>query len=233
MWYTLPWAFDEFFHQYMPHQWITKVHVFHLSSQTTTTIKKSSLRTLDASGRTLASCLMALPHIAIDNCIETFHLSFYNRSINVNIPYLRNLTLVNGINCLNYSSRFPTTIRAVRILLFHALPNYMLPNWPVVVDSLSTWPQLTSLRIFLYDFLKTVDDHSCQMIAKLAPLLRDFSFCFRYKCPSHEDNQFLEIAFKDHEKCIKQLFHYILLLTGNNSSCYSIESDGCGVTIWS
>ena len=176
---------------------------------------------------------MALPHVVINDCIETLHLSFYNRSIYVNLPNLRTLTLLNSINCLNYGSRFPPTIHSVRILLFHRVPNYMLPNWPVVVDSLSTWPQLTSLRIFMYDFLKTVDDHSCQMIAKLAPLLRDFSFCFRYRYPSHEDNQFLEMAFKDHEKCIKQLFHYILLLTGEKSSCYSIESDGYGLTIWS
>ena len=233
MWYTLPWSFDQYFHQYMPYEWITKVHVFHPSSQTTTTIKKSSLRTLDASGQTLASCIMALPHVLLDDRIETLHVSFYNRPIYVNLPNLRNLTLVNSISCLNYSSRFPTTIRAVRILLFHALPNYMLPNWPVVLHSLSTLPQLTSLRIFIYDLLKTVDQHSCQMIAKLASLLRDFSFCFRYKYPSHEDDQFLEMAFKDHEKCIKQLIHYILLLTDKKSSCYSVGSDGCGLTIWS
>ena len=233
MWYSLPWVFDEFFHQSIPYKWITKVHVFYRSSQTTTTIIKSSLRTLDASGQTLAACLMVLPDMVIDDSIETFHLSFYNRSIYVNLPNLRNLTLVNSINCLNYSSRFPTTIRAVRILLFHTLPNYMLPNWPVIVDSLSTWLQLTSLRIFMFDLLKTADQHSCQMIAKLASLLRDFSLCFRYKYPSHEDDQFWPMAFKDHETCIKQLLHYILLLTDKKPPCYSVESDGCGLTIWS
>ena len=236
MWYTLPWSFDEFFHQYIPYKWITRefLHLFHLPSRSTTTtpFKKSSLRTLDASGITLASCIMALPHVVLDDCIETLHLSLYNRHIDINLPNLRNLTLVNSINCLNYGSRFPTTIRSVRILLFHRLPNYMLPNWPVVLDLLSTWPQLTSLRIFMHDLLKTVDDHSCQMMAKTASLLSDFTFCFRYKFDSPGDEEYFDKAFKDHAKFIKQLCHYILLLSGERASYHSIEADGCGITMW-
>ena len=233
MWYTLPWVFDQFFHQFIPYEWTTQVHVFHRSSQRTTTTKKSSLRTLDASGQTLASCLSSLPHVVLDDYTETVHLSFNNLPIHINLPNLRNLTLLNSINCLNYSSRFPPTIRSLRILLFHRLPNSMPPNWPLVLHFLSTLSQLTSLRIFMYDLLKTVDDYSCQMIAKLAPLLCDFSFCFRYRHPSHEGNQFLKIAFKNHEKCIKQLFDYIILFTDKKAPCYFVESDGCGLTIWS
>lgn len=176
---------------------------------------------------------MALPHVVFDDCIETCHLSFYNGIIYVNLPNLRNLTLVNSISCLNYPSRFPTTIRAVRILLSDRLPNYMLPNWSVVLDLFSTMPQLTSLRIFMYDLLKAVDDHSCQIIAKLASLLHDFSFCFRYKFDSPGDSEFIDKTFKDHAKFIKQLCHYILLLTDKRPPCYSVESDGYGLTIWS
>ena len=235
MWYTLPWSFDEFFHQYIPYNWITEVHLFHLPSRSTTTtpFKKSSLRTLDASGQTLASCIMALPHVVLDDCIETLHVSFYNRPIYVNLPHLRNLTLVNSINCLSCCSRFLPTIRSVRIISFHRLPNYMLPNWPLVLHSLSTMPQLTSLRIFMYDLLKTVDDHSCQMIAKAVSSLTDFSFCFRYEYCSPEDDQFLPMAFKDHAKCIKELCRCILLFTGDRNSHHVIEDDGCGVTVWS
>ena len=197
------------------------------------TMKKSSLRTLDASGQTLASCLMALPHVALDDRIETFHLSFYNRPIFVNLPNLRNLTLVNSVNCLNYCSRFPPTIRSVRILSFHRLPNYTPPNWPVVLNSLSSLPQLTSLRIFLYDLLKTIDDHSCQMIAKGVSLFTDFSICFRYKHPSYDDDQFLNMAFQDHAKCIKELCRCILLMSDDKIFHYLIEDDGYGMTIWS
>ena len=233
MWYSLPWAFDELFHEYIPKKWITKIHVFHLSCQTTTTINKSSLRTLDASGQTLTSCLSSLPHVVLDDCIETFHLSFCNQSIRSNLFNLRNLTLVNSINCLNCCSRFPPTIRSVRILLFHRLPNYVLPNWSVILHSLSTLPQLTSLRIFLYDLLETVDDYSCQMIAKAALLLSDFSFCFREKYSLIADDQFLDMAFKDYEKCIKQLCNHIVLLSDKKLPCYSIESGGFGLTVWS
>ena len=181
----------------------------------------------------MAACLSSLPQVVLDDYIETFHLSFNNRPIHINLPNLRNLTLLNSINCLNYCSRFPPTIRSVRILLFHRLPNYMLPNWPVVLHFLSTLPQLTSLRIFMYDLLKTFDDHSCQMIAKAASLFTDLIFCFRHKYASGDDDEFLIMAFKDHEKFIKQLCHYILLLTGEKSPYYSIESDGCGLAIWS
>ena len=161
------------------------------------------------------------------------HLSFYNRPIYMNLPNLRTITLVNSINCLNCCSEFPHTIRSVRILLFHRLPNYMLPNWPVVLHSLSTLPQLKSLRIFLYDLLKTVDDRSCEMIAKIVSLLNDFSFCFRYVYHSLEDDEFLDMAFEDHAKFIKQLCHYIRFLHRDRLPYYSIEDDGCGLTVWS
>ena len=234
MWYTLPWVFDEFFHDYIPFKWITKLHVFHRSSQTTTaTTTKSSLRTLDASGQILASCLSSLPQVVLDDYIETLYLSFFNQSIGINLLNLRNLTLVNSINCLNCCSRFPSTIRSVRIVSFHRLSNYILPNWPVVVHSLSTLPQLTSLGIFMYDLLETVDDDSCQIIAKAASLFSNFIFCFRHKYEFYDDDPLLIMAFKEHEKCIKQLCHYIFLLIDERSSCYSIESDGYGLTIWS
>ena len=141
MWYTLPWVFDEFFHESIPERWVTKIHVF------------------------------------------------------------------------------------------HHLPNYMLLNWPVVFDSLSWLLQLTSLRVFLYDLLKTIDDHSCQPIAKAASLFSDFIFCFRHTDASSDDDEFLIMAFGDHQKFIKQLCHYILLLTGEKSPYYSIESDGYGLRI--
>ncbi len=48
MWYTLPWAFDEFFHDYLPEKCITKIQVFEQPSHNTATIDQSSLRTLDA-----------------------------------------------------------------------------------------------------------------------------------------------------------------------------------------
>ncbi|CAF3028695.1 unnamed protein product [Rotaria sp. Silwood2] len=58
MWYTLPWAFDEFFHEYVPYRCITKIQVFEAPSQKMTTINQSSLRTLDASSQKIAVTYM-------------------------------------------------------------------------------------------------------------------------------------------------------------------------------
>ncbi|CAF3397041.1 unnamed protein product [Rotaria sp. Silwood1] len=127
MWYSLPWTFDEFFHEYIPKQWITKIEVFEKPIKLMR-VDQSSLRTLDAAGQILASPIFSLPHVALSDCIETLHLSYYNKPINIQLSSLRNITLVNSINCLNYCSAFPPTIHSMRILLFYYLPNYMLPN---------------------------------------------------------------------------------------------------------
>ena len=110
-------SFTNIFHT----EWITKIQVFERPSQKMMTIDQSSLRTLDASGQTLASPIFSLPHVALSDCIETLHLSYYNRPIHIHLSALRNITLVNSINCLNDCSSFPTTIRSIRILLFYTL----------------------------------------------------------------------------------------------------------------
>jgi hypothetical protein len=107
----------------------------------------------------------------------------------------------------------------------------MLPNWPVILDSLTTLPRLNSLRLFMYDLPKTVDKESCQMIAKVTSLISDFGFYFRHKF-NLADGDEIEAAFKDHEIFIKQLFHCILLLSFDKQPYYSIEDDKCGLTIW-
>ncbi|CAF3305429.1 unnamed protein product [Rotaria socialis] len=83
MWYTLPWPFDEFFHEYVPYKWITKVQVFEIPSKKMATMDQSSLRSLDASGQTLSSSTCTLPYVAFSDCIETYHLSFYNEPIRI------------------------------------------------------------------------------------------------------------------------------------------------------
>jgi hypothetical protein len=232
MWYTLPWTFDEFFYEDIPRKWITKIQVFQVPSHNTTTMDQSSLRELVTAGQTLPSYISFLPYVTLSNRIETFHLSYYNGTICMNLPALRNITLVNSINCLNYSSSFPTTICSMRILLLHSFPNYMLPNWPVILHILSTLPQLSSLRVSMYDLPKTIDDKSCQLIANATSLLKDFGFYFRRRFHLSDDDD-IETIFKDHTKFIKQLCHRILLLCLNKQPYYySIEDDGCGLTMW-
>ncbi|CAF2767848.1 unnamed protein product [Rotaria sp. Silwood2] len=230
MWYTLPWAFDEFFHEYLPDRCIMETQLFEIPSQTMITINQSCLRTLDASGQMLSSPICFLPYVALSDCIETFHFSYYNTCIPIYLSALRNITLANSTNCLNYCRSFPPTIRSIRILLFYTYPNYAPPNWSVVLHSLSHLPQRSSLRIFMYDLPKTVDDRSCQIIAEIAYLFSDFGFCFRRKFEFPDDN--LDPVFNDHTKFIKQLGHCILLLSLDEEPYYSIEDDGCGLTVW-
>jgi len=83
----------------------------------------------------------------------------------------------------------------------------------------------------MYDMPKTVDDRSCQMIAKIAPLLSDFGFCFRNKFTLLTADDF-DSVFHDHRKFLKQLCHSILLLSLDKHPYYSIEDKGCGLTMW-
>ena len=107
----------------------------------------------------------------------------------------------------------------------------MLPNWSMILHTLSTWPQLSSLRVFMYDMRTTVDDKSCQMIAEAAPLFTDFGFCFRRKHSSWYGID-IDSVFNGHTKFIKQLCHCILRLSLVKQPYYSIEEDGCGLTMW-
>ena len=233
MWYTLPWVFDEFFHEYVPKKWITNVHVFHGSSDGIRTMNKTYLRTLDAAGETLAMPISSLPYVELCDRIETLHLSFWNRPLHIHLSALRNVTLVNSVNCLtNCCSMFSATIRSIRILLFPHYPNYMPPNWPVVLLPLSTMPQLSSFRVFIYDSPEPIDDESGQMIAKAAPMFSDFGFYFRYKSGSAGDES-LDAAFENHQKFIRQLLHGIRLICSDKQPYYSIEDGSCGLTVWS
>jgi hypothetical protein len=82
----------------------------------------------------------------------------------------------------------------------------------------------------MYDLIKTVDDYSCQLIAKVAPSFSDFGFCFRYRYGSPDDD--IDAMFKDHRKFIRQLCDHILRLSLPKQPYYSIEDEGCGLTMW-
>jgi hypothetical protein len=83
-----------------------------------TSIDQSSLRTLNASGQTLASFICSLSHVALSNYIELLHLPYYNRPIHIHLSALHCITLLDIVYCLNYCSSFPTTIHSISILLF-------------------------------------------------------------------------------------------------------------------
>lgn len=230
MWYSLPWRFDQFFHEDVPRECITQTEVFYKSSKNILNTQ-SSLRTFHLCGQALPSVLSSLPHVVLFDRIETLHLSFCTRSPYMEFSNLRHIVLMNSINYLKFCLSFPRTVRSVRILIFGSYPNYTPPNWPIIFTSLSTLTELNSLRIFIYDISIIVDDECCQMMAKMAHLVNDFNFCYRGRAGSISDHD-REKAFKDYIQFIKQLYHYILLFSTEKQISYSIENDGCGLLMW-
>lgn len=223
--------FDEFFHEYIPRRWIIQTEVFQIPHKTKT-INQSCLHTCDASAPTLSSPIAILPQILSSNCIETLHFSYWNKPIRIYSSVLRNITLMNSIHCLNHGSLFPKTVRTIRILLFYNYPNYVVPNWSMVFNSLSTLSQLNSLRVFMYDFPPaTIDDDNCKLIAKMAPLFIDFGFCFRYKFPTLDADADMDLAFESHAKFLTKLHDNIRLLVNKQPLC-SIEKDPYGLIMW-
>jgi hypothetical protein len=122
-------------------------------------------------------------------------------------------------------------IETLNLSYYNTHTNYMLPNWPVVFDSLSKLSELTSLRIFMYDLPKTIDDRNCQTIAKVARLFSDFGFYFRYKFDVSDGSEF-ETIFNDHAKFMTQLCHCILSLCLDKQPYYSVDNENCGLTMW-
>ena len=102
----------------------------------------------------------------------------------------------------------------------------------MVLDSLSTLPWLSSLRIFLYDLPKTIEDENRPVIAKVASLVSDFGLCFRRKFSTPDDDKLIGPIFEDNKKFIDQLFRDILLSSANKQPYGSLEDDGCGLTMW-
>ncbi|CAF3213322.1 unnamed protein product [Rotaria socialis] len=229
MWYTLPWAFDEFFHEDMPENWITQIRVFEIPQKVTTSYT-SFLRSLDVFRENVSPSLYSLPHVVSYDRIETYHLAYYTTSIPKYLSSLRNITLVNSIDCLTYCYSFPTTIRSIRIHILFKSHNYKMPDWSALMYSLSTLRQLSSLNIFMYDLPTTVDIDNCQFIAKAALNVINFALCFRSK--GGTSSKEFEAVFKYHPKFVKTLCDSIILLCRDKQPYYSIENDGFGLKTW-
>jgi len=106
-----------------------------------------------------------------------------------------------------------------------------LPNRSEVSHFHSTLPQLSSLRISIYDLPKTFDDNYCPIIAKITSFYRDLGFYFRWRLnlPNHED---FVSAYDNHRQFIKQLCRCILLLSVDKQPHYSMENEGYGHATW-
>ncbi|CAF3904330.1 unnamed protein product [Rotaria sordida] len=180
VWYTLPWAFEQFFDSIEPIQYITKVEVFALPSSYSSIISSSRFRTLSISQNDSLPSIISMPHVVQLNHVNTVHLSFHDWPTGLNLLALRHVTLINNLIALKNFSSFPLNIRSIQILLHANKPNFDSSNWSIL-RSLSALPMLTSLHIVMNDMNTGLDDISCQIIAETVPIFVHFGICFRRK----------------------------------------------------
>ncbi|CAF1028777.1 unnamed protein product [Adineta steineri] len=178
VWYTLPWAFDEFFELVAPDMYITKVETFLPSQCNSTMIYPSRLRTLAVSENNSLPSIVSMPHVVQLDRISTVHLSFHDWPIGLKLSSLRHITLTNNLIELKNFALFSSNIRSIQIICYASMPNFILNDWSVF-RSLSSLPKLISLQIVINDMDTILDENSCQIIAETAPMFVHFGLCFR------------------------------------------------------
>ncbi|CAF2741016.1 unnamed protein product [Rotaria sp. Silwood2] len=178
VWYTLPWAFEQFFDSVAPIQYIIKVEVFALPPSYSSIINSSRLRTLSISENDSLPSIISMPHVVQLDHINTVHLSFHDWPTGLNLLALRHVILTNNLVALKNFSSFPSNIRSIQILFRANMPNFVSSNWSTL-RSLSALPMLTSLHIVINDMNTGLDDISCQIIAETVPMFVHFGIRFR------------------------------------------------------
>ncbi|CAF2985034.1 unnamed protein product [Rotaria sp. Silwood2] len=193
-------------------------------------IARANLRIVEALGRKVAAPLFFLPNVVQVDRINTLRVSYYNGSIRLPLPNPHQITFLNSQKCLNHASSLSTSVCSIRLLPLNHHNNNQYTRWFEILHSLSTLPNLHSLRITMYRRPAIVYDNCCPLIEKITLQVTDFGFYFREKYNTLRSGD-LPI-FQQYAQFIKHLCHRILLLSSDKQSCYSIEDDHCGLTIW-
>jgi hypothetical protein len=178
VWYTLPWAFEQFFDLLEPYQYITKVETFAPSPWNSSIIYPSRLRTLSISQNDSLPSIVSMPHVVQLDRIDTVHLSFHDWPTGLNLRTLRHVALTNNLIALKNFPSFLTGIRSIQILLRGIMPNSVSSDWSML-RSISALPMLISLYIVLDHVNTGLDETSCQIIAETSPMFVHFAICFR------------------------------------------------------
>jgi hypothetical protein len=125
------------------------------------------------------------------------------------------------------SKSLPLNIRSIQIVVHHECLHFATADW-TALRKLSSLPLLKSLRILLYGMHNPPDDTSCQIIAEIAPVLSDFSICFRRVY--HQEAYDIDLASKKHCLFIEQLRKHILLSLTSQPYVF-VEKDASGLII--
>ncbi|CAF1388268.1 unnamed protein product [Rotaria sordida] len=152
------------------------------------------------------------------------------------MPVLRraNVSLfinINDLNCISSSGIF-TDHRHVDVHFAFNLLN--CPPYTKVTPCIPRGNRFHSREIVGATFVVNHWSPRSEWLIDSDPFatssLRDFGFYFRRKFSSLDDD--MKTTFEDHTKFIKQLCDQILLLCLDKQLHYSIEDDGCGLTMW-
>ena len=183
---------------------------------------------MDAISNEVSPILLQSPIMFPQN-IEELHLFCCDRDIDLKLPSLHHLTVINSVGALHRCLSISMNIQSITIVLDQEYILFATGNW-TALRSLRTLPHLRSLRVVLYTLYMSADDPSCQIIAETAMWIVDFAFSFR-RCGSFcgLDNK---SAFERCCSFIHQLRQTIFALSADEKPQCSLEKDGCGLIVW-
>ena len=227
LWYTLPWAFNEFVQISIPDKKISHLEVWQ-SSQSSRTVSSSRLVRMDLIWNEVSPILTQSPIMSAKS-IEELYLFCCNRDVVLKQPSLGHLTVISSLDTLHRCSSISMNIQSIIIVLDQWYVPYATGGW-TALRSLRSLPHLRSLRVLLYDLHMSADDPSCAIIAATAVRFVDFAFSFR-RCGDFHDLDD-ESAFKRCCSFIEELRRRILALSSGQTPQCSVEKDGCGLIVW-
>ena len=134
--------------------------------------------------------------------IEELHLFCCDRNIDLKLPSVHHLTVINSLDALQRCLSISMNIQSITIVLDQEHIQFATGAW-IALRFLRALPHLRSLRVVLYALHMSAGDPSCQIIAETAVWIVDFAFSFRRRGSFHGlDN---ESAFKRCCSFIEQL----------------------------
>ncbi|CAF4498120.1 unnamed protein product [Rotaria sp. Silwood2] len=224
--YTLPWAFNEFFPLCVPDGYINELEVF-TSTSPVNRVGSSHVRKFSISNN-FPSLATSFPHIMSSNKVVELHLSQCDRELSVNLPIFDHLIITDSLDLLNKCC-FSRNIRSIQITLNQEYIHLARNDWNDL-PILSTLPFLNSLRILLYDMNVPPNDISRHIIVETISNMSDFCFCFRRKNYGNRRN--FESAHTMQAIFITQLRNDILALPLNEKPRIVVEKGGYGLIAW-
>jgi hypothetical protein len=213
LWYTLPWAFNEFVQISIPDKSISHLEVLQ-PSHSSTMLSSSCLVRMGLICNEMSPIVTRSPIMCPDN-IEELHLFCCDRNIDLKLPSLRHLNVNSSLDTLHRCSSISMNIQSIIIVIHHEDKSYATGNW-AALRSLRSLPHLRSLRVVLYEVHMSADDPNCQIIAETAMWFVDFAFSFRRR--GYFDDLDNKSAFKRCCSFIKELRQRISALSWNEIS---------------